>query len=377
MTGPISGVRVLDVGTYAIGPSAASYLGQLGAEVIRIENPAGEAFMDFEPTIGGMAASYINANMAKKNIFLDLKDQEGVQLAHRLVGWADVLIENRLPGVIEKLGLGYGEASKINPRIVYISMPGFSATGPFAGRPALDMEIQALSGFASIEGAEGAPAELFRVYAHLDHTTALALVQAAILGLIARQRTGVGRRIVVGFFGSSMFLQLTRIAEFFATGRSPQRAGSASTLIAPSQSFPCMDSRFVNISAPDEGSWERLCVALDQESLREDDRFLSNELRLQNRDALAQAISRRTEQAPAWWWLRHLRKCGVACGPVYTFEEMERDPQLRAEGMIVDVQTPWGKIVRGAAPWRFSETPCGPIEPTHKPGSDQQEVRAS
>ena len=256
-------------------------------------------------------------------------------------------------------------------------MPGFSATGPFAGRPALDMEIQALSGFASIEGAEGAPAELFRVYAHLDHTTALALVQAAILGLIARQRTGVGRRIVVGFFGSSMFLQLTRIAEFFATGRSPQRAGSASTLIAPSQSFPCMDSRFVNISAPDEGSWERLCMALDQESLREDDRFLSNELRLQNRDALAQAISRRTEQAPAWWWLRHLRKCGVACGPVYTFEEMERDPHLRAEGMIVDVQTPWGKIVRGAAPWRFSETPCGPIEPTHKPGSDQQEVSAS
>jgi crotonobetainyl-CoA:carnitine CoA-transferase CaiB-like acyl-CoA transferase len=374
MPGPLTGIRAVDLGTYAIGPSASAYLGQLGADVIRIENPAGEAFMDFEPTMRGMATSYINSNMAKQSIYLNLKEPEGLQTARRLAATVDVLVENRLPGVTDRLGLGYEEVSALNPGIVYISMPGFTGGGPFAGRPALDSEIQAMSGFASIQGSEGGPPELFRVYAHLDHTTGLFLVQAVLLGLLQRRRTGRGRQIEVGFFASAIFLQSTRIAEFFATDSPPARKGSASSLIAPSQSFPCLDGRYVNISASDEEMWRRLCTALDMPGLAEEERFATNQRRLENREQLASAITRRTGKAPAWWWVMLLRRHRVACGPVYMFEEMVRDPHLRSQEAVVDVATPWGPVVHGGIPWRFGSTPCRPIEGTHEPGSDENEV---
>lgn len=375
MPGPLKGTRILDLGTYAIGPAATSTLAQLGAEVIRIENPDGEAFMDFEPTMGGMATSYINANMAKKSITLDLKTEQGLEVALALTDRADIIVENRLAGVIDRLGLGYDAVSARNPRIVYISMPGFSRDGPFAGRPALDMEIQALSGFASIEGAEGGAPELFRVYAHIDHTTALFLVQTAILGLIRRGQTGRGAHLDVGFFSSAVFLQTTRLAQYFAQGETPKRSASASSTIAPSQSFICLDSRYVNISAPDDETWQRLCEALDIAALYDDDRFKSNDTRLQNRHDLAELISRKTSKAPVWWWLIHLRRHSIPCGPVYKFDEMRRDEHFLSEEMLIDVQTPWGHVVRGGHPWHFSETPCADIEGTHAPGSDDEAVR--
>lgn len=330
--------------------------------------------MDFEPTMNGMATSYINSNVAKKSIYLDLKNPNDLEIAHRLAATVDILIENRLPGVIERLGLGYEKLAAINPGIIFISMPGFTGGGPFEGRPALDAEIQAMSGFASIQGTEDGPPELFRVYAHLDHTTGLFLVQSAILGLLHRRRTGRGKRIEVGFFGSSTFLQITRIAEFLATGRPPSRKGSASSLIAPSRSFPCLDGRYVNISASDQAMWQRLCEALDLTELTDDPRFADNSLRLTNRKELEAAIVRRTQTAAAWWWVMLLRRHKVACSPVYTFEEMFRDPALRSQESIVDVKTPWGTAVHGGLPWRFQSTPCSAIEGTHEPGSDRDEI---
>lgn len=374
MPRPLEGVRVLDLGTYAIGPAAASYLGQLGADVVRIENPAGEAFMDFEPTMKGMASSYINANMAKRSIMLDLKSEGGLKTASALAARADVIVENRLPGVVDRLGLGYDDVARTNPQVVYVSMPGFSPGGPFEGKPALDMEIQALSGFASLEGAEGGPPELFRVYAHMDHTTALFLVQAALLGLVRRRRTGRGKHMKVGFFGSAVFLQITRLAQHFGSGRRPQRRGSASSTIAPSQSFPCLDGKYVNISAPDDETWRRLCQAIDASPLVADKRFSTNEARLENRGELAEAISRKTRGAPAWWWLKHLRRVHVPCAPVYQFDDLRRDEHFRSQRMVVEVETPWGLVVRGGHPWHFGETPCDEIRGTHQPGSDEQQI---
>lgn len=373
MSGPLSGIRVVDFGTYAVGPSASAYMGYLGAEVVRIENPAGEGFMDLEPTMGGMACSYINANMQKKSVVLNLRDPGELDSARQLVRTADVFIENRISGVADRLGLGYEDVSRVNPRIIYVSMPGFADNGPYARRPSMDMEVQALSGFASIQGREGGPAELFRVYAHLDHTTGLALVQAAVLALIERRRTNKGRHIKVGFFSSSMFLQMTRIAEFRAGGSNLARSGSASSLIAPSQSFPCPDG-YVNVSAPNDEAWSRLCDALDLADLKNDPRFSTNDKRMQNRAELAELISRKTQEAPVWWWLVHLRREGIPCGAIYTFDDIKRDPQFRQRGLIVDVETAWGPVMRGGHPWRFSETPCSKIEGTHKPGADSEAV---
>ncbi|MPZ23467.1 MAG: hypothetical protein GEU28_07965 [Dehalococcoidia bacterium] len=374
--GPLFGVRVLDMGTWAVGPTACSLLGFLGADVIRIDNPSGEAFMDLQPTMGGMGTSYINANMQKRIIALDLREADGRALAEQLVARADVLVENRLPGVMEKLGFGWEDASSINPVLVYVSVPGYGRTGPYANRPATDPNAQALSGLASIQGEPGGPAEISRIYAHLDATVASLVAQGALLGLLKRRRGGEGSHIDVPFMAGSMFLQATRIAEFAATGTNPPRQGSASSTVAPSASFPCLDGRYVNITAPDNATWASLCEALEMKELAEDVRFVSNAARLQNRVELQGIIEAKTKEAPQWWWLQHLRGLSIPCGPLNTWLDIARDAHFVGQEMMVKAETAWGTIARGGHPWRFHRTPCGPITGTHKPGADGDEVRA-
>ncbi len=376
MPGPLKEVKVLDIGAYAVGPGATAYLGFLGADVVRIESPGGDGLMDVDPMMKGMGPSYINANLQKKNIVLNLKSEEDLNTARSLAEWADVLVENRLPGVVDRLGLGYQDVAKINPNIIYISSPGFGSSGPYAKAPALDQYIQTLSGFASIQGKEGGQGELFKAIGHLDWNTAAAIVQAAILGLIVRHRTGIGRRIEVWHYATAIFLQITRIAEFFAASTAADLPiGSASAVYAPSQSFKCLDGKYVNITTTDEDSWQSLCKALDVEKLPTDQRFASNELRLKNRSALAAIIEDRTLEAPAWWWIKHLRRNGVSCGPVYDLEDIMRDPHIQEGSMVVRVGTPWGNLLHGGHPWKFSRTQLAPFEGTHKPGQDTEEIK--
>ncbi len=375
MTGPLQGIKVLDIGAYAVGPGAAGYLGFLGAEVIRIEGPGGDGLMDADPLMNGMGPSYINANLHKKSIVLNLKKEKDLATGKALGKWADIFIENRLPGVVDKLGLGYQDVSKLNPRIIYISSPGFGSSGPYAKAPALDQYIQTLSGFASIQGQDGGPGELFRAIGHLDWNTSAAIVQAAILGLIQRHHTGQGQRIEVWHFATSIFLQITRIAEFFATGESPRPIGSASTIYAPSQAFLCLDGKYVNVTTTTEEQWQALCKALGVEKLLADARFASNELRLKHRRELAQALEDRTREAPAWWWIKHLRRQSIACGPVYDVEDMMRNPQMQERQMLVRIKTPWGGLLHSGLPWDFSKTKLGAIQATHKPGEDTDEIK--
>ena len=195
--------------------------------------------MDIRPLMKGMGASYINANLQKKNIQLDLKDPQSTPAAHALVKWADVFIENRLTGVIDSLGLGYKEVARVNSQLVYVSSPGFGSSGPCSSWPCLDVSVQAFSGFTSIQGSDDGPSELWRTAGHLDQMAAMAVVQAALLGLMSRRRSGVGQHIEVWHLTTAIFGQTTRLSEFFATGQNPARQGSASSLYAPSQpGFP-------------------------------------------------------------------------------------------------------------------------------------------
>ena len=373
-SGPLSNIRVLDLGTYAVGPAAAAIAGFLGADVIRIENPRGDGFYDNRPQIRGMGASFINSNMHKRSVKLDLKSDEGQRKGLALCAWADVLIENRLPGVTERLGLGYEDASRANPGIVYISSPGFGSTGPYAGRPALDSYIQAFSGFASVQGAPGGDPEFFRVFGHLDHLASAIIVQAAVLGLMKRRKTGRGSHIEAGHLASAIFVQLNRLAEYFDTGQNPPRLGSASAVIAPSQSFRCQDGRFINISAPDNECWKELCGVLGLESAVEDPRFITPAARLAYRDELAEIISHRTTDAPAWWWLLALQRRSVPCGPCNYPDDVMKDPALQPS--LERPETAWGRVWHGAKPWQFSATPAPPTRGTRRPGADQEEIEA-
>jgi crotonobetainyl-CoA:carnitine CoA-transferase CaiB-like acyl-CoA transferase len=375
MTGPLNGVKVLDIGAYAVGPGATAYLGFLGADVIRIEGPNGDGLMDADPMMNGMGPSYINANLHKKNITLNLKDDKDLKTAHSLARWADILIENRLPGVAERLGLGYQDVATINPKIIYISSPGFGSAGPYAKAPALDQYIQILSGFASIQGQEGGKGELFRAIGHLDWNTSASIVQAAILGLIYRHKTNIGQRIEVWHYSTALFLQITRIAEFFATSATDLPLGSASTIYAPSQSFKCLDNKYINITITNDQEWYSLCKALTlDEKIIQDKRFSSNNNRIKNRSVLANTIESRTQEGPAWWWIKHLRKHEIVCGPIYELQDIIRDPHVQDQQLIIRIDTAWGKLLHSSHPWKFSETNLDPIQGTHKPGQDKEEV---
>jgi crotonobetainyl-CoA:carnitine CoA-transferase CaiB-like acyl-CoA transferase len=349
-------------------------MGFLGADVVRIENPSGDAFYDNPPRMNGIGASYINANLHKRNVQLDLKSDEGKRIGQALGRWADVLIENRL-GVLEKLGLGYEELSEENPGLVYVSSPGFGSKGPYAGRPALDSYIQAFSGFASTQGLEGGEPEFFRVFGYLDHAASTFMVQAAILGLIERRKTGRGVHIEASHLASSVFLQLTRIAEYFETGQEPPRLGSAATTFAPSQAFRCLDGNFITISAPDNDCWAGVTDALDLSELAGDPRFVSSAGRLAHRSELAEAIQKRTTEGPAWLWLGLLRRHGVACEVLKGPEEVIRDPDLR-EHCLVSVASPWGNIWHADNPWEFSETPAPEVGAARAPGADNAEIES-
>lgn len=370
--GPLAGVRVMDVGTYGVGPGAAAIMGFLGADVIRIENPRGDPFYDNPPTINGVGSSYINANLNKRIILLDLKSEDGLRIGRALSRWADVLMENRL-GVLEKLGLGYEDLSRENPNLVYVSSPGFGNTGPYAGRPALDTYVQGLSGFATVGGIEGGTPELFRTFGYLDHAASTFMVQAAILGLVQRKRVGRGAHIEAGHLASSIFIQLTRIADYFESGEPLKPIGTANRWFAPSGAFRCSDGKFVTISAPDDACFVNLCKALKLEKVEADPRFATAESRLENRRQLAEQIEREIAGSPAWWWILHLRRNGVACAPLNLPEDMLREPDLLKES-LVSVPTHWGPVWHSDTPWDFSETSTPEVRGTRPPGADDDEI---
>ncbi len=377
MAGPLQGVKVVEAGSLLVGSMAAGKLGWLGADVIRIEPPAGDSLM-YGPgaPIGGMSSSYIFANFNKRNIQLDLKCESGKRIALELMKKSDVWIENWRPGVMDRLGLGYDVASRSNPRLIYISSPGFGRTGPWVNKASNEGVGGQTSGFISLNGKEGGPAETSRGYALIDLAGTNAVLQCALLGLNARELIGKGQKIDTSQFEAAIALQTSRIAEFFATGKSPPRLGSASARIVPSQSFRTLDNRFINISVPREEFWHKLCQALDLERLEKDPRFESNEQRVKHRAELIPVLEERLAQRPARWWLLHLPRHDVPCGSINGVDEIAADPQAHDRGMVLDIDTAWGRCTTTNSPWKFSRTPAEPYRPTVYPDSNRGEILA-
>lgn len=377
MEGPLNGVRVLDVGTVTVGPGAASNLGLLGADVIRIEPPYGDMSMYVGTSVGGIGNVYTNSNFNKRNIALDLTTEEGRQILLRLVKTADVFIENRRVGAMARMGLAYEELHKVNPRIIYISCSAYGQTGPWKDLGGLDHFIQAASGFASLNGADGGPPQILRYVAHVDFVGSIMILQAALLGLLARRTTGEGQKIDVSSFEGAIALQASRMAEFFATKEAPPRLGSATATVVPSQSFKTLDNRYINVSVPKEEFWPKLCRALGLEQLQADSKFRTNADRVKNREELVAILAEKFADKAARWWLIHLQRHDVPCGLNYTYEDVCSDPHIQANKMIVDAETAWGFLRWGNAPWKFSRTPVRPLEGTPYPDAHRDEILKS
>ncbi len=375
MAGPLTGIKVLDVGAFGVGPAACSLLALMGAEAIRIEPPNLDGLIFVGTLVGGYGSTYIGSHFNKKSIIIDLRDEKkGKELGKKLIQWADIVINNRRLGALERIGFGYEAMSKINPRVIYIESTSYGNKGPWSKYAAGDHFVQAASGFASVNGKEGGEAEIFRNAAHADVNASSTIASAALIGLLAREITGKGQKIETSHLQSTMSMQITRMSEFFATGKNPQRLGSANVHIVPSQSFRTWDNKYINISVPKERYWPKLCAALELQNIQNDPRFKTNTLRVKNRNELIPLIQEKIADKPAYWWMLHLRRCDVPCGLNYDYEALISDPHVQANQWLFDMDSMFGVLKGYVAPWQFSKTPAEKMTPTVKPDRNRDEI---
>ncbi|MFA5064665.1 MAG: CoA transferase [Dehalococcoidia bacterium] len=377
MTGPLAGIKVLDVGAFSVGPYACSSLAQMGAEAIRVEPPHLDGLMFLGTTIGGYGWAYIIAHFNKKNIILDIRQGEGKELFHKLIKWADIIINNRRLGAMDKLGYTYEALNEINPRVIYIESSSYGNNkGPWAHHAAADQFVQASSGFASINGKEGGEAEIFRGAGSVDMNTTAVIMTSALSALLTREITGKGMKIETSMLQSTLSLMTNRMSEFFATGVNPKRLGSSNIHIVPSQSFRTWDNRYINISVHKEKYWPKLCQALELQHLQNDPKFKSNALRVKNRKKLIPLIEEKIADKSAFWWMLHLQRCDVPCGLNYNYEQLSRDPHVQANKWLFDIDSMFGIYEGFAAPWEFSKTAAEEMTPTVKPDRNRDEILA-
>jgi crotonobetainyl-CoA:carnitine CoA-transferase CaiB-like acyl-CoA transferase len=376
MAGILDGIRVFDLTVAAVGPWASKLLGELGADVIKVEAPGGDALShSVPPKIKGSSVLYISGNYNKRMIELNLKHEVDRATALKIVEQCDVFVNNMRPGAVERLGLSYDVASRLNPKIVYVVACAYGRIGPMAQEAGIDPTVQAFCGWCGITGPENGRGEMFRHLAHIDLTTATVVTQAVLQGLLARERTGKGQRIEVEMLRAAMAIQTTRLAEYFATGVQPRPLGSAASTTVPHQAFECADSRWLAIGVVNDDQWPGFCRALKLDDLVADPRFTSNPLRVQNRGDLIPILAERFKSKPAAWWTVRLTREQVPNGPFLTFDELRYHPQVVANGHIVEIDTPhWGKLNVDGLPWKFGGTGAGPIRAGGLPGEHTAEV---
>jgi formyl-CoA transferase len=357
----------------AAGPWIGSLLGELGADVIKIEPPAGDGTRWVEPLQRGMGTNYMCLNVNKRSVVLDLKAEEGRNAALELLRSADVFIQNFRGGVIDRLGLGYDVLHSLNPQLVYCSVSGFGEEGPLANEACADFIMQAYSGFARLNGCPGDEFEAFRFTGFIDLTTSIVAVEAVLAALLDRDKAGKGQKVEVSMLKSAMEMQSTRMAELLGADEEPGPRGSNSPNLMPDGAYQALDGE-IFLTVHNDRQWKGFCAALEQADLADDSRFASNALRLSNGDVLDAILTPIFAARPMIWWMRALERAGVPCALAQNFETLRYHSQVRDNGMIAEIDTQeWGRVLVGGLPWHFSKTP-GMILPPPVPGGATESV---
>ncbi len=366
-SGPLAGLKVLDASMGAVGPWAGVLLGQLGADVVKLESPAGDFIRNITPRKQGLSTTYISMNFNKRGIVLDLKDAAHRAVAHRLAAQADVFIENFRPGVADRIGVGYTELAALNPRLVYASASGFGSEGPMVGIGATDPHLQPFTGSCSVNGEPGGKLQRWRWYGHFDCTTAMCIVEGILSALLERSRSGQGRLVEVTMVEAALTLQRVRMAEHLS-GSTPGPMGSAISYSVPDQAFSTQDVPLA-VTASSQREWRSLCKALDREDLAGDERFARNRDRIRNRAELIAILGDAFVQRPAQYWLDVLRRAFVPCALFTGYDEFRHNVHYIENEMLTRFATrDWGTIDMAGVPWRFERTP-GSLRPGTQPGA--------
>jgi crotonobetainyl-CoA:carnitine CoA-transferase CaiB-like acyl-CoA transferase len=355
MTAPLDGITVLDLSRVLSGPYCTMLLGDMGARIIKVEQPGkGDDTRGWGPPfVGGESAYFLSINRNKESITLDFKKSAGRAVLDRLIANSDVLVENFRPGTLSKLGLDYTALAPKHPRLIYCSISGFGHSGPRQNEPGYDAVIQAEGGLMSVTGAADGPPYRLGV-AIGDIVTGILASQGVLLALLSRHRTGQGQFVDIGMLDSVAALLSYQASIFFATGSAPQRIGNRHPTIVPYETFTASDGDFV-LAVGNDDQWRRFCMVAQ---LDRDERFETNRQRVMRYDELRPILTECIRRHTRQHWIEQLTKAGVPCGSVRDLKEVFTDPQLDARQMIARAEhATLGAIRLLGLPIKLSQTP--------------------
>lgn len=353
---PLEGTKVIEICNVAAGPYCGMLLADMGADVIKIENPdGGDTLRSWPPINDGYSENFASLNRNKRSVTLNLKNPKDADLLRALVRDADVLIENNRPGVMDRLGVGYEALSKINPRLVYCSISAYGQTGPRASEGGFDLTVQAMSGIMSITGEPGgAPVKCGVPLA--DFAAGLYAGFSIVSALHSTRNSGRGVHLDVPMLGATLGIAALQTSEYFGSGRDPRALGSAHPRNAPYRVFRSRDGYF-GMAAGNNALWRSVCEVVNKPELLKDDRFASPTSRAAHQDVLLEILEAEFAHAGTDEWLQRFRDAGVPCAPINTYSQVLADPQVEHMGWIQPLELPNGVQTRTfGAPVRFGAT---------------------
>ncbi len=381
LKGPLSGVRVLEFGQIAAGPFTGSLLADLGADVVKVENPDGGDGMRSWPPLSSkdgnppFSENFASLNRNKRSIALDLKDPASVEHLKRLSAQADVVVENFRAGVMRRLGLGYDDLRPHNPRLVYCSISGYGQTGPYAQRGAFDVTVQGMSGLMSVTGEEGRPPVKCGVPVG-DFCAGLYAAYTIMALLLRARETGEGGYIDCSMLGCLIGVAALQTSEYFGTGEAGRRIGSAHPRNAPYQAFRAKDDYFI-IAAGNDALWREVAEAVGMPDLPDDPRFRTQQDRARNQGELAAILEPEFKKRTAREWLAEMDRRGVPCAPINTYPEVFADPHVKSMDLLRPLRLPNGVETQTTAfPVRITGYAFEVALPPPSLGAHNEEVAA-
>lgn len=360
MEQPLKNIRVLDLTRVLVGPFATQIMGDLGAEVIKVESLQGDESRTWPPALEKGESGYFCAlNRNKKGITLNLKDSRGQKIIAQLSRKVDVVMENFTPGVVKRLNIDYESLSRENPSLVYCSISGYGQTGPYRNKKAYDPIIQGITGLMSLTGEKGrSPVKVGIPIT--DLVAGLYSVIAVQSALLYSRETGKGQYIDVALYDSMISMLTTMAAEYFATGSAPGRYGLDHAQRVPARAFEARDGKYVQVAATNDAMYSKFCSILDLPQLIDDSRFNTNLKRLQNRDVIMPIFEEKMRTRNSDEWLRLFEDAGLPAGLILDIKEVFQDPHLLAREMLLEIDHPIaGAIKQLGFPYKFSlARPC-------------------
>lgn len=354
----LNGLKVLDFTRVLSGPYATMILGDLGAEIIKVESPQGDESRSWPPILkGGESAYFMALNRNKKSITLNLKTDQGRGVAQQLAARADVVMENFTPGVAQKLGIGFDTLHALNPDLIYCSISGFGQTGPYRNKKAYDPIVQGMTGLMSITGERGRTPVKVGIPI-TDLAAANNAVTAVLAAYIHRLKGGGGQYIDISLYDGMVAMLTVMAMDYFVAGKAPEKWGLDHIHRVPARAFLARDGRYVQVAATSDGMYSKFCKIIGLEELIADPRFATNTLRVKNRDKIAPLLEKKLLEKDCGDWLQRFEQAGIPCGPILNIEEVFADPNVRERKLMFTMPHPVeGEVRQLGFPFNMSATP--------------------